>query len=50
MATVRDISEMYYGEKEQHLNKKIFVDVGNKIIEANWIHTFGDKVIITLKK
>lgn len=50
MATIRDISEMYYGEREQHLNKKIFIDIGDKIIEPDWIHTFEDKIIITLKK
>lgn len=50
MAKVKDISEIYYGEREQHLNKKVFVDTGNEIKEVDWVHNVGDKIILTLKK
>ena len=50
MITIRDISEIYYEDREQHLNKKVFVDTGNEIKEVAWIHNIGDKIILTLKK
>lgn len=50
MGRVKDISEIYYGDKEQHLNKKVFVDTGNEIIETDWVHHIGNKIILTLKK
>ena len=49
MVKVKDISETYIKNKEEHLNKDVYVDNGKELIKTNWVHQVGDKIVLSLK-
>ena len=49
MVKVKDISEIYYGNKEEHINKEVYIDDGKELLKTDWVHNTEDKIILTLK-
>lgn len=49
MVKVKDISEIYYDDKEKHMNNEIYIDDGKELLKTNWVHNMGDKVILTVQ-
>ena len=50
MVKVKDIAEIYLGDKSEHLNKDVYIIVDEELVKTNWVHHIGNKIILSLRR
>ena len=49
MVKVKDISEIFLDDKDEYLEKEIYVIINGKLIETEWVNHIGGKIALSLK-